>query len=92
MFFLNESGNPIHYMQEGGMWTIVVGMLVVCGVLLVLLRPLHRIWTDRKTKALIDEMGGEAPEPPPRQDRAQGDEDEGEGAKDDGDDQTAKND
>jgi hypothetical protein len=76
MFFMTESGNPFDYM--GNMWTVLIVVLGVCFLLLVLAKPLHRYWTDRKTRQIIDESGGPAPavEPRSKEDEPTADEDE----------------
>ncbi len=65
MIFLDETvANPFSYM--GNLWYVMMVVLGVCIVLLVVLRPLHKLWTDRKTRAIIEMSGGPAPEPPAR--------------------------
>jgi hypothetical protein len=59
MFFINQSENPMNYMSN--LWTVLVVVLIGCIVLVFALRPLHRIWTDRKTRNIIEESGGPAP-------------------------------
>ena len=66
MFFMTESGNPFDYMSN--IWNVLIAVLVVCGVLIVVLKPLHSYWTNKKTRAIIEESGGPAPEVKPLED------------------------
>lgn len=55
MIFLTESSNPFNYMSD--LWYVLIGLLVLCAVLLLVARPLHRYYTDRKTRTIIREAG-----------------------------------
>jgi hypothetical protein len=55
MIFLTESANPFNYMSD--LWYVLIGLLVLCAVLLLVARPLHRYYTDRKTRTIIRETG-----------------------------------
>jgi hypothetical protein len=58
MPFLNQSENPFQYMEEfNALWYILIGALVVCALLVVILRPLHKYYTDKKTRDIIKESG-----------------------------------
>lgn len=57
MFFMTESTNPFDYMS--GLWYLLMAILVVCALLLLVARPLHKIYTDRKTRTIIEEAGVE---------------------------------
>ncbi|MBW2261756.1 MAG: hypothetical protein JRG91_07265 [Deltaproteobacteria bacterium] len=74
MFFMTDSANPFDYMS--GLWSLLIVLLVLCGLLLLIGRPLHRFYTDRKTRQIIKEAGvDDEPAPSPGAD---------EGGRDDG--------
>ena len=65
MFFMTDSANPFDYMSN--IWYVLMGILVLCGLLLVIARPLHRLYTDKKTRQIIKEAGvDDEPAPSPR--------------------------
>jgi len=55
MFFLTESTNPFDYMSS--LWYVLMAVLVLFALLLLIARPLHRFYTDRKTRMIIQEAG-----------------------------------
>jgi uncharacterized membrane protein YqiK len=62
MHFLLQTDNPVSAMKEfDSLWYVLIVVLIACGILIVILRPLHRYWTDRKTRAIIRETGDAGP-------------------------------
>jgi flagellar biosynthesis/type III secretory pathway M-ring protein FliF/YscJ len=57
MFVMTENANPFNYMSD--LWYVLIVVLVLVAVLLLIARPLHRIYTDRKTRQIIKESGVE---------------------------------
>jgi hypothetical protein len=57
MFFMTESTNPFDYMSS--LWYVLMGVLILFALLLLIARPLHRFYTDRKTRTIIQEAGVE---------------------------------
>lgn len=55
MFFMTESTNPFDYMSS--LWYVLMGVLILFALLLLIARPLHRFYTDRKTRTIIQEAG-----------------------------------
>ena len=77
MFFMTESSNPFDYMSS--LWYVLMATLILFAVLLLIARPLHRYYTDRKTRTIIKEAGVEdEPAPPPGEDPGAGDDAEDE--------------
>jgi hypothetical protein len=55
MFLLTESQNPFDYMSD--LWVVLIVLLLLSAVLVLVGRPLHKYYTDRKTQAIIKESG-----------------------------------
>ncbi len=63
MFFMTESTNPFDYMSS--LWYLLMAVLILFALLLLIARPLHRFYTDRKTRTIIRETGVEDEPAPP---------------------------
>ncbi len=77
MFFMTESSNPFDYMSS--LWYMLMAVLILCALLLLVARPLHKLYTDRKTRAIIREVGVED-EPAPSSGAGENDEEDEEAA------------
>jgi hypothetical protein len=66
---MTDSSNPFDYMSS--LWYLLMVVLALFAVLLLIARPLHRFYTDRKTRMIIQEAGVED-EPAPASDSDEG--------------------